>query len=205
VAVETADALRLPCAVVLAELGRARPLAGVRPGDPVVAGDRSLRLGALTVQVVRWWAPVRPRGAVPLSLRPHGGAPVSWDSLVLSLLGLGPGLTPAGDDLLAGLLVGLAGRPDLRDPLADSVARHAPGRTTWLSAELLHLAADGLAVPAVVTLADALSGHGADDALAGAARAVLAVGHSSGPALARGLLLAAETAAAHTAETREAA
>ena len=114
---------------------------------------------------------------------------------MLGLLGLGPGLTPAGDDLLAGLLVGLSARPDLRDPLAAAVQRHAPARTTWLSAELLRLAAAGLAAPAVVAVADALAGHGGDDALPRALPALLAVGHTSGPALARGLLLAAGTTA----------
>jgi hypothetical protein len=42
-------------------------------------------------------------------------------------------------------------------------------------------------------VADALAGHGGDDALPRALPALLAVGHTSGPALARGLLLAART------------
>lgn len=209
VSVETADALRLPCAVVLAEPRRRRPLSGVLPGDPVLAGDRRLRLGHLTVEVGRWWAPVRPRSAAPRG--PAGDAAADsattgrWDPFVLRLLGLGPGLTPAGDDLLTGLLVGLAGRPDLREPLADAVVRHAPARTTWLSAELLRLAADGLAAPVVVAVADALAGHGGADAVARAVPPLLAVGHTSGPALARGLLLAAETMLAHPSDAREAA
>jgi hypothetical protein len=85
------------------------------------------------------------------------------------------------------------------------VARHATGRTTWLSAELLRLAADGLAAPAVVAVADALAGDGTDDALTDAVHALLAVGHSSGRALACGLLLAAETSLAHPSDTWEAA
>jgi hypothetical protein len=210
VSLESADALRLPCAVVLADPTRARPLDDLCPGDPVLAGDRRLQLGALTLEVARWWTPARPRdavtrdGALPLDAG-DARRTASWDPLVLSLLGLGPGLTPAGDDLLAGLLVGLAGRPELRDPLADAVARHAPTRTTWLSAELLRLAGDGLAAPAVVAVADALAGHGATDALTRALPALLAVGHTSGPALARGLLLAAETSLAHPSHAKEAA
>jgi hypothetical protein len=47
----------------------------------------------------------------------------------------------------------------------------------------------------VVAVADALAGHGGDDALPRALPALLAVGHTSGPALARGLLLAAATSA----------
>ena len=195
VAVETAGGLRLPCSVLLGPADDV--LAGLRPGADVVAGDGSLRLGRLTVRVARWWRPPAPRGARPPAYATAAHPPGRWDALAGSLLGLGPGLTPAGDDLLAGLLVGLAGRPDLRDPLADAVARLAPARTTWLSAELLRLAADGFAAPAVVALADALAGHGPDDTLADALPALLAVGHTSGAALARGLLLAAETLSRH--------
>lgn len=197
VALEAADGLRLPCAVTLAVPAAQRPLAGLAPGDAVTAGDRRLVVGDLVVEVGRWWAPSRPRHAAVPAPHPTGtpAAGPGWDRLVLGLLGLGPGLTPAGDDLLAGLLVGLSDRPDVRDPLAAAVQRHAPARTTWLSAELLRLAAAGLAAPAVVAVADALAGHADDDALPRALPALLAVGHTSGPALARGLLLAAGTAA----------
>ena len=198
VALEAADGLRLPCAVTLAVPARQRPLAGLAPGDEVTAGDGRFVVGDLVVDVGRWWAPAQPREAAvpaPGASGERVSAPeTGWDRLVLGLLGLGPGLTPAGDDLLAGLLVGLSVRPDLRDPLAAAVQRHAPARTTWLSAELLLLAATGLAAPAVVAVADALAGHGDDDALPRALPALLAVGHTSGPALARGLLLAAATA-----------
>jgi Protein of unknown function (DUF2877) len=195
VALEAADGLRLPCAVTLAVPTRQRPLAGLAPGDEVTAGDRRLVVADLVVEVGRWWAPARPRDAAAPAPG-AAGAPAAapgWDRLVLGLLGLGPGLTPAGDDLLAGLLVGLSARPDLRDPLAAAVQRYTPARTTWLSAELLRLAAAGLAAPAVVAVADAMAGHGDDDALPRALPALLAVGHTSGPALARGLLLAAKT------------
>ena len=54
------------------------------------------------------------------------------------LTGLGPGSTPAGDDFLTGFIVGCVwtGRP--RPPMPD------PSRTTWLSAEILRDAAEGL-------------------------------------------------------------
>jgi hypothetical protein len=198
VAVEAAGGLRLPCSVVLAGTARSRPLAGLRAGQPVESGGGGIRLGPLTVRVGRWWAPASPRSARPrASWRAPGADCAGWDALALGWLGRGPGLTPAGDDLLAGLLVGLAGRPDLRDPLAAAVLRHAPPRTTWLSAELLRLAADGLAAPAVVRVADALAGHGPAADLDRATAALLAVGHTSGAALARGLLLAARTDLRH--------
>jgi hypothetical protein len=196
VALEAADGLRLPCAVTLAVPAAQRPLAGLAAGDEVTAGDRRFVVGDLVVEVGRWWAPARPRNAAdPAEVAGRAAAPdPGWDRFVLGLLGLGPGLTPAGDDLLAGLLVGLAARPDLRDPLAAAIRRQASASTTWFSAELLRLAAAGLAAPAVVAVADALAGHGDDDALPRALPALLAVGHTSGPALARGLLLAARTA-----------
>ena len=125
---------------------------------------------------------------------------------MLDLLGLGPGLTPAGDDLLAGLLVGLAGRPDLRDPLAAAVLAAArPAHHLAERRAAARTPRHGRATPAVVAVADALSGHGDDDALARALPALLAVGHTSGAALARGLLLAADTVARHPRTQDEAA
>ena len=203
VAVEAAAGLRLPCAVVLAAGRRGVPFRDVASGDAAEAFDGLLRLGGgLVVRVTRWWAAARPRGTVAAA---GVTADARWDALVLGLLGLGPGLTPAGDDLLAGLLVGLATRPDLRDPLAAAVSRHAAQRTTWLSAELLRHASAGLAMPAVVAVADALAGHGDDAALTRSVPRLLAVGHTSGTALARGLLLAAQTASRHPLGLREAA
>jgi hypothetical protein len=204
-ALETWDGLRLPCALSLAAPASRRPLAAVRVGDAARAGDRSVSVGPVQVGVARWWAPHRPRGAAdPGDL---GLVAPGWDAFVLGLLGRGPGLTPAGDDVLAGLLLGLAGRADLRDPLAAAVTRQAAARTTWLSAELLRHAAAGRGVPAAVAVADALAGHGPADALTRALPALLAVGHTSGAALARGLLLAAETLAGRprSLDRREAA
>jgi hypothetical protein len=202
VAVEAAGGLRLPCALLLGVPPVARPLAGVQVGDEASTGPGGLRVGPLTVGVGRWWAPAVPRGARPLAPAP---ATPGLTAAVLDVLGRGPGLTPAGDDLLAGLLVGLAGRPDLRDPLAAAVLGAAPRRTSWLSAELLTHAAHGRAAPAIAAVADALSGYGDDDALPRALPALLAVGHTSGAALARGLLLAADTVSRHPRTRDEAA
>ena len=204
-ALETWDGLRLPCAVTLADAGSpapARRRAGraaevqatagrSRPGrcrSTSAAGGRHMVRAALS----RW---------VTLPTRRPGGT-----AFVLGLLGRGPGLTPAGDDLLAGLLLGLAGSAELRDPLAAAVTRHAPARTTWLSAELLRHAVAGHGVPAAVAVADAMAGYGPADALTRALPALLAVGHTSGAALARGLLLAAEALAGrHPLDRTEAA
>ena len=82
--------------------------------------------------------------------------------------------------------------------LADAVAGSAPHRTTLLSATLLRDAADGFAVPALVDLVDALRepDEGADRTtthrtLAEVVVRLLAVGHTSGAALAHGAVAAA--------------
>jgi hypothetical protein len=107
-----------------------------------------------------------------------------------AVLGLGPGLTPSGDDLLAGLLVtchGLQGVPGAAS-LGRHVARRAPARTTALSAALLACAVTGAAAPPALDLVDAVAGR---RPLPPALRSMLAVGHTSGHDTARGVHLAA--------------
>lgn len=62
-----------------------------------------------------------------------------------SLLGLGPGLTPSGDDFLAGCLAALraTGRHRAADELWAAVAAHAPGATNAISLAHLRAAAGG--------------------------------------------------------------
>lgn len=201
VALETADALGLPCAVRLGADRAQAPLAAVRRDDAAEVGDGVLRAGPVTVRVTRWWAPRLPRHGAPgervaelAGLLEEHPCPVDVDAGVAELVGLGPGLTPAGDDVLAGLLVGLFHHPALRDPLAEEATALAPTRTNALSAALLRHAAAGHSVPAVADVADALAGHRRD--LPAAVARLVAVGHSSGTALAHGLLRAARTVAA---------
>src|SRR5260370_13795935 len=59
------------------------------------------------------------------------------------LVGSGPGLTPSGDDVLAGFLVGAAAFGLDVAALREAVADLAPGRTTALSAALLWHAVRG--------------------------------------------------------------
>ncbi len=98
------------------------------------------------------------------------------------LAGRGPGLTPAGDDLLAGYAAGLvlfAGRVDQ----ARLIAERAAPRTTLLSATLLRHAARGeLPEPAHAFLE-----HGDPFPLLG-------FGHTSGTGLLLGLALASRAA-----------
>ncbi|MFF7245075.1 DUF2877 domain-containing protein [Embleya sp. NPDC008237] len=115
----------------------------------------------------------------------------------LRLVGLGPGLTPSGDDALCGFL--LARR--LLDPeptgarhadaLGARVAAHAPGRTTDLSAALLGHAARGDGCAQLVDLIGAV-GRGTD--VLPRLHHLLTVGHTSGADLAHGVLAGAEAA-----------
>lgn len=137
-----------------------------------------------------------------------------------SVLGLGPGLTPAGDDALAGVLLmarRLGAAPPGTSPpgtsalgwtVLDGLAHHltltARRRTTALSAELLALAGAGLAAAPVVALVDALaeaSGRPEDGdmRLRAATEALLRVGHTSGADTTYGILTAAGSSAAGAA------
>ncbi len=99
------------------------------------------------------------------------------------LLGLGPGLTPSGDDLLAGYAVTRwrAGRPTQVLTTLDLTA------TTRLSAHLLRWAGRGVAAASALALVDTLL---ADAALAAALAPVLAHGATSGSDWAAGVLVA---------------
>lgn len=109
------------------------------------------------------------------------------------LIGLGSGLTPAGDDVLVGLLSALVclGHPQSRT-IADAVQAAAAERTTDLSLALLRHAGQGNCIGAVGSFLRALAGVGD---LATAHRRLLAVGHSSGPALCVGVRLGADSVA----------
>ncbi|MFA9430362.1 DUF2877 domain-containing protein [Egicoccus sp. AB-alg2] len=141
------------------------------------------------------------------------------------LVGLGPGLTPAGDDVLAGLFAGTPalaaalGRPHapsvtaLRG-VADRVLPTVGHATTAVSAALLRHAARGeVAAPAAAVLRaltaaevpDAVPSDGtAGPALCTGLDDLLAVGSTSGRDLALGLLAAAEVLL-HEAAPRAAA
>jgi hypothetical protein len=201
VALVSTDGLRLPCALVLAAPSGARPFAGIRSGDVAVVGAGAVAVGDRQFLVRRWWrpAPLRPLQPGPLlaaradaleAMLPLLPAELPADRRSWrpgTLVGLGPGLTPAGDDVLAAMLMTLAAVPGNATAVAGLVAETVPllTRTTALSATLLRHAAAGRGIPQVTELVDGLSGSG--DLAAPTAR-LLAVGHSSGTALAHGVL-----------------
>ncbi|WP_224275595.1 DUF2877 domain-containing protein [Nocardioides lacusdianchii] len=182
----SAGATRVPCALwsTLPDLGALRPTAHVSAGELVVGG-RALRITRL----------VDPRATRVGHHAHHGPAPetvvASWLDLPAHgrltaahldhLLGRGPGLTPLGDDVLAGWLATRAalGRPD---PVLAAAVRRRLGVTTLLSATLLECALHGEALP---QLADWLAVP--DDTTTAA---LLAVGATSGAGLLAGARLA---------------
>ena len=173
---------------------------------PVSVGDGVVSLGAYDVVVTRIVDPTVPRIAapaermLPLPRTPSAGSlGLPADALralaegeaaaALRLLGCGPGLTPAGDDVLAGWLVARHAVDRPAPAVAAAVARLAPARTSSLSATLLRRAIAGEAPPPCRDLLLALrTGTGVDRAY----DRLLGVGHTSGPALALGIALGLE-------------
>jgi hypothetical protein len=207
------DAVRLPNAVLLRLPPRA-PTAG----SARVGGGR-LILESIAVNPVRWWDP-RPalgRASVPalsgrvgdlgaalgasadagLVVALSGGDPAALTRAALPLIGSGEGLTPEGDDLLAGAAAAfrLLARATGGQSAAAVLDAAGPGllaasrlRTTSLSTTLLGHALRGETPAPVGSLLQALAGHGD---LAVALAALLRLGHTSGKALAIGVLTGA--------------
>jgi hypothetical protein len=104
------------------------------------------------------------------------------------LIGLGPGLTPAGDDVMAGTIAGLVllGHPSA-DRFAAGVYALAAGRTTELSRALLRHATYGQVSGEFAAVLHALVG---ERPLAPAVARLLATGATSGRAMTLGLCTA---------------
>lgn len=123
-----------------------------------------------------------------------------------SLVGLGPGLTPAGDDLIGGTLassrllgdaVGSRAAVAFAQAVGESAAAHSAA-TSLVSAALLHHARRGAVADRVAALLQALVGRGDPDT---AVADLLAVGHTSGNDLATGVLLGCRAALAVSPST----
>jgi hypothetical protein len=108
--------------------------------------------------------------------------PLAAAAIAVRLLGLGPGLTPAGDDLIGGAFFagGLrAARAAAWRDAAALIRARAPERTHRISATLLGDLLDGHAYAPLHDLAAALAREDASLALDAAAR-LTRIGHSSG-------------------------
>jgi hypothetical protein len=222
IAVLTTDAVRLPCGLLVGFSSAERSLHRIGPlsADPVMVGNGCVQwnsqLGLIAIHAVRSWTPPMvpvaepgwPVGLAQLRAAIEGidigvdkalaaelsavvGDPGAEERAALALLGRGPGLTPSGDDVLAGLLIGARAFGVDLDGLAAAIAMHAPARTTALSSQLLRSARDGHAIRALVNVVSVLADAARVDA---ATLALLRVGHTSGAALATGLVIAGELA-----------
>jgi hypothetical protein len=116
---------------------------------------------------------------------------------LVALLGLGPGLTPTGDDIVAGLLACLVWRARLAELpasfvecLTDVIEAEAPERTNRVSACLLHYACRGILYAPAMDLGSALLA-GKVDQVDAPARSLLKIGATTGSDLVVGLLFAA--------------
>jgi hypothetical protein len=170
--VETVD-LRLTTVTV-------DPVARTVLGTGVAAGQR-----------VGDFDPSRQRSAAtPLVHAALGGGSVRAE--LLALIGAGPGSTPAGDDVVVGVLAGLhaTGHGDA----AAGIARELPpmlGRTTSASRLYLAAAADGRFAERVHELVRGLEDR---DSAVAAARSAAGFGATSGLDLLSGIVAATDPA-----------
>lgn len=214
VMLSASDAVRFPNAI-LARSGWER----LQPGEQVLIGSQAVIGPALEWRIVRWWDPgMAPVGADPTEVearvsrlaRRVASQPGSGLEAALAaggrtgivdaasdLLGAGRGLTPEGDDRLIGAFAAFRhvtaslGRPQLTeslDRLAREVLAVGSRATTRLSVTLLRHALAGQAPEPVADLIRALTGAGN---LSEATERCLALGASSGEALAHGVLCGA--------------
>jgi hypothetical protein len=213
-AVVAADGVRLPCAAMLGPGGRppTGPDLAVGDGGVYRAGrrvaavgswfDPRVRVGQVDYGAVGWLAAalcgrrrddaLLPGAAIDRLAFAWGGD--GLDAAVAGLVGRGSGLTPAGDDLLAGALAALrALAPGSAEAtrLAAAVRRWAPGRTTRLSVALLEAADQGAVIPEAAAVLRALVPPAPVDRLGEALDRLVGVGHTSGWHLAAGLVVGA--------------
>lgn len=172
------------------------PIHRLSAGDAVIAEGGRLRAGPVAVDLAgaTVWAGALPdrrrlaagaalgldllATAPPSALETLGVDPEDLPGAVAALCGRGPGLTPAGDDVLAGILL-LA-----QDPAAAALVAEAP--TNDIARAFLIWAAQGQSIEPVHRF---LAATVAGDRAAGAAALgdLLRFGHSSGADLAAGL------------------
>ena len=191
----SASATRVPCALWstipdLALLGPAR----VRVAGRVLhVGDHEVRITRLADVSVPTIAGHESLWSHASAVRQGLGMDLPADGHLTSghldrLLGRGPGLTPLGDDVLAGWFAArtAAGRPDL---VLAAAVRHRLGVTTLLSATLLDCAVRGEALPQLTAWLG--------DPTSTTTEALLAVGATSGAGLLAGARLALTSLTTH--------
>jgi hypothetical protein len=221
IVVSTRDATRLPNGIEIPSLASDNPFEQVHHGAPIKVGFGRVMLEGLAVNVARWWDP-RPvlhtitadELANNIAGLPADVPDVESDQLgsalcasspnallaaARPLLGKGSGLTPESDDYLAGavasirLLSQALGHDQatrMLDAVSNPLAKLADARTTTFSAALIQYALRGQVAAPAGSLMRAFAGRGD---VAPSHRVLLKVGHSSGPALAAGMVLGAHS------------
>lgn len=123
------------------------------------------------------------------------GYDLTNDSAINSLIGLGPGLTPSGDDLLVGYMAGLwctmrdqSERTQFISSLGETIDRLSH-KTNDISRTYIYHAVRGQVSSRLADLARAV-GHGEDDKyFLEIAEAAMKIGHTSGMETVTGLLV----------------
>ena len=192
-------AAQVPCALRVTDLGELRgqfPRAGVTAylgGGKLHVDGRPLSIGRVVSAYVPPLGQGVPTKTSPVTVEATPPATVAGfvashlpdgridGAVAARLLGRGEGLTPLGDDLLAGWLA-MHRAARVATPEVDEVLRTAPTRTTLLSATLLDCAGHGEVLPQYAAWVRSL-GTPAEPA---AVRALHAVGSSSGAGLHQG-------------------
>jgi Protein of unknown function (DUF2877) len=139
---------------------------------PSSSDDPLLRLARTPIHdVAAWLADALARKSGPDNAPP----PPS----VQNLIGLGPGLTPSGDDFVGGLMVALhyLGFAAIAAAIAGAVLPIASRDTNTISAQLLRCAATGQAASTLFDILDAIL---TGDNLEAGLDAINAIGHTSG-------------------------
>jgi hypothetical protein len=217
IAVLTRDAVQLPLGLRLPTHSRDDPLD--RWTGPIRVGSSQVRIGDRKIRLSRSVSVRAPTGLEPshgaivevsrtlgrlahtelwtrrLTLLESERRVLAPATVVGRFLGVGPGLTPSGDDILAGFLIGASAFDLAEDGLRTAVVESARVATTDLSAALLRCASRGESIPQMTTFLYAMSGDSGpsrelDDPLLD----LIHVGHTSGTALALGTVAAARVA-----------
>jgi hypothetical protein len=136
---------------------------------------------------------------VTRALRRQAPSPADVAALV-KLVGLGPGLTPSGDDLLGGALIALAALNlfDLRNTLWNACRQHL-ARTNEISRAHLRAAALGYGAAALHTAIHTTI-NGDTERVETALAAVSAIGHTSGRDGFAGVLIVLRALERHLAD-----
>ena len=183
------------------------PGLGLGPLNAIVEDFESLPIGMsvfIEIEKNTLWKPSVPsvakqipRIGIPESIREPAQTFLGWIAETGkpddALIGLGPGLTPAGDDFVAGAMIALRafGEHALADRIAGWALPLAEKNTGKISRAHLRCAAAGEGHEALHDLLSALN-HG-ESAIAHAMQALDRVGHSSGRDAAAGALLSLAT------------